>query len=199
MPRWDAAKGMSISTDEQDVYLWQCLLHSSPRILDEQSETYERFRAMKEQIDQAFRTGYVYPWASLTNLRAPKFFGDIIESLIGAIYIDSDGNLGAVRQVLDRLGILSILHRIIRDEIDTRHPISRLQQWSTKFRDRKVDFDSSVDNRTVTVKLLVNGKEYHTVTEHHKGKHSQEEAKFRAAEEGIKILERVFGSDGEIY
>ena len=104
-----------------------------------------------------------------------------------------------MRQVLERLGFLAVLRRIVRDEIDVRHPIPRVQQWSAKYRERNVEFNTLVDKGMVTVRLLVDGEVYHTVCERHTGKHRQEEAKFRAAEEGIKIIVEKFGSEGDNY
>lgn len=193
MPRWEAAKGMSIATDKQDTYLWQCILHSSHRILEEQGYTHRHYLRLKDQIEQAFHSGKLYPWAALTSLQAPKFLSDIVESLIGAIFLDSEGNLGAVRRVLERLGVLNILRRMIRDDVDVRHPVSRISNWMTKYREKKVEFESKIENGMAMCKLIVDGEVVHTVADRHTGKTSQEEMKFRVAEEGINILERRFG------
>ena len=121
MPKWDAAKGTSVDTETRKTYLWQCLMHSSHRILDDQIATFSRFKRGKFEIEQALLHGDTYPWAALTRLQAPKFFSDMIESLLGAVYLDCGGDMEVIRSVLERLGILPILRRVVSDDVDVRH------------------------------------------------------------------------------
>jgi dsRNA-specific ribonuclease len=128
-------------------------------------------------------------------LQAPKFFSDIIESIIGAIYLDSNGDFDIVRRVLERLDILPILRRIIEDDVDVRHPVSRVANWAAanhvipEYRFEKADgfitctlrIDDGLDEREVA-----------SATERFRGKASENEVKFRAAEEGIEVFTRGF-------
>lgn len=78
-----------LSTERHSVYLWQCLLHSSPRILEDQDQTCARFRKHGPTISKALEESEFFPYAGFTRLQAPKFFSDIIESLIGAVFLDA--------------------------------------------------------------------------------------------------------------
>ncbi len=191
MPRWDAAKGTSIETETRKTYLWQCLMHSSHRILDDQTAKFSRFKRGRSEIEQALFHGDTYPWAALTRLQAPKFFSDMIESLLGAVYLDSGGNMEVVRSVLEKLGILPILRRVVSDNVDVRHPVSRVAMWSSKhFHEmgKAPKYTFSRRSGLITCILTVDGETLASVTERYNGKASQEEVKFRAAEAAMKIL-----------
>jgi hypothetical protein len=113
----------------QPIYLWKCLLHSSPRILDDQRDTFARFTHLHPTISSALSTSTHYPWSALTSLQAPKFFSDVIEAVLGAVYLDSRGDLGKVEGVLEELGVMKVLRRVVEGDVDVRHPVSRLAIW----------------------------------------------------------------------
>jgi hypothetical protein len=52
----------------------------------------------------------------------------MIESIIGAIFVDSGGQLGPCEDFLTRIGLTGYIHRLVREDIDTVHPRDRLQQ-----------------------------------------------------------------------
>jgi dsRNA-specific ribonuclease len=133
------------------------------------------------------QTEPIFPWAALTRLQAPKWFSDIVESVIGAVYLDSRGNLDVVRQLLCRIGIIPVLERIINDDVDVLHPVSRLWMWASKH-EKKVEHKFEKDKGKVTCIILLDGKEEMRVAERHTGRASQEEVKFTASEEVIKKL-----------
>jgi hypothetical protein len=132
MPRPDGHGGISVQSDTQPIYLWQCLFHSSHRILDDFKTIFPRYQKNKDEIEAALSKETIFPWAALTRLQAPKLYSDIIESLLGAIYLDSNGDLQVVCRVLHKLGILPILERIVKDDVDILHPISRLSVWASR-------------------------------------------------------------------
>jgi dsRNA-specific ribonuclease len=110
-----------------------------------------------------------------------------VESVIGAVYLDSRGNFDVVRQLLWRLGILPVLERIINDNVDVLHPVSRLWMWASK-NEKKIEHKFEKDKGKVTCVILVDGNEEMRVAERHTGRASQEEVKFTASEEVIKKL-----------
>ncbi|KAL4877813.1 hypothetical protein BJY04DRAFT_221780 [Aspergillus karnatakaensis] len=69
-----------------------------------------------------------YPWLALSTLSAPKFLSDLIESTLGAIFVDSAGDLAPCRAFVESLGLLSYLRRALRDEVDVVHPVQRVQE-----------------------------------------------------------------------
>ncbi|KAG6828118.1 hypothetical protein H0H92_009139 [Tricholoma furcatifolium] len=173
--------------DTHEVHLWQCLLHSSPQILEEQRNSDTRYKHHKDSIRIALMNGSVFPWADLLRLQAPKFFSDMVESLIGAVFLDSNGSLDVVRAVVTKLGIMPILERIVRDDVDVLHPVSRLSIWASK-RDKDLEYLFEKERGKVACIILVDGKEEIRCTGTYYGRASQEEVRFMAAEHAIESL-----------
>lgn len=148
-------------TTSQEIYLWKCILHSSTRMLEDQNRTFDSFVKWRRIIESDMGQGKIFPWAALTRLQAPKFFSDIVESIIGAVYLDSRGDLspnGAVQRVMRRLGILDVLEWIVRDDVDVFHPISRVYQWANK-RGKQVEYRIEKEKGTVGCTILLDGEE----------------------------------------
>ncbi|EPS97507.1 hypothetical protein FOMPIDRAFT_1031930 [Fomitopsis schrenkii] len=122
-PTWSPTTGVTVGTEENKIYLWQCLLHSSHRVLEDQHIASTRFEKLGPEIEKALREKTIYPWAALTSLQAPKFLSDMVESLLGAVFLDSGGSFSTVGNVLRTLGIMDALERIIlRHEMDCCSP-----------------------------------------------------------------------------
>ena len=86
---------------------------------------------MQDQLAVALTTGDSYPWTLLARLDPPKPFSDLIESIIAAIWIDSHGSLAACSAFLERLGLLSYLHRVLeRGDVALLHPKEELGKRS---------------------------------------------------------------------
>ena len=47
----------------------------------------------------------------------PKFFSDVIESILGALYLDCEGDLHACEVFLDKLGLLKDLRRMLDEGV----------------------------------------------------------------------------------
>ncbi|PPQ70610.1 hypothetical protein CVT24_000683 [Panaeolus cyanescens] len=178
---------IELQEEEKDVCLWQCLLQSSHTVLDDQYTTRLRFNKLEAELTEAVNTGDVFPWAALTKLQAAKFFSDIIESIIGAVFLDSEGDMETTTALVWRLGIMPMLERIVVDNVDILHPISRLALWADS---RGVDVQYEVDSTSVPGRVscvvFVDGKEEVRVEGAWKGKVSVDEVKFEAAEVAIK-------------
>ncbi|KAK5654561.1 hypothetical protein OQA88_7190 [Cercophora sp. LCS_1] len=101
------------------------LRHSSNEVAAEMAAAEQRFTALRVDIGQAIASGKEYPWLLMTRLQANGFHADMIESLVGAIFIDS-GSVGECEGFLERIGLLPYLRRMIEDEIDLVHPRERL-------------------------------------------------------------------------
>jgi len=187
MPGMNEDGGISVFCETQTVYLWQCLLHSSPSILDDFNNTYARYRKNRAEIENALKNEKIFPWAALTRLQAPKLCSDMIESLLGAIYLDSKGDLDVVRGVLTTLGILPILERIVQDDVDILHPVSRLSEWVSR-QAQKIEYVFEKDQGNIACLILLDDKEEFRVTDTYRGLASQNEVKFAAAEKAIREL-----------
>ena len=139
MPLANAQGYVEEIVDTKDIHLWKCLLHSSPKVLEDQQNAATRFRLRHEEIEELLSTGTIFPWASLTGLQAPKFLSDMVESIIGATFLDSQGDIPVVRQILYTLGIMPILERVVSEDVDVLHPVSRLSLWASK-NDKTIEY-----------------------------------------------------------
>ncbi|KAJ7170731.1 hypothetical protein C8R43DRAFT_1094448 [Mycena crocata] len=183
------ARTIAMQAQLQKIYLWQCLLHSNARILDDQRNAFGRYGKRAAEIEEALVRGDIFPWAALTRLQAPKFLSDMIESLLGAVFLDAHGNLDVVRRVLRRLGLLEVLERIVRDDVDVLHPVSRLHLFASK-RGSKLDFVFVQEKGDISCAVSLDGEEVSDsrVTDQYKGKLTKEEVRLAAAEKAITLL-----------
>ena len=191
MPSWSPDKGVTVSEDTQRLHLYKCLLHSNRHILDEQRDTFTRWERPggRDEIEVALSEGRAFPWVALTSLQAPKFLSDMFESLLGAVYLDSRGDLDIVRDVLQRLGHWEVLERIVNRDTDVRHPISRLDLWAGK-KHEKVECDTlKRDGKVVSCSVVWDDYEVTKVEDEWRGQISLERVRFAAAEKAIALLE----------
>ncbi|KXX75776.1 Dicer-like protein 2 [Madurella mycetomatis] len=106
--------------------LWRFLRYYSGEMADEMSAAEARFATLRGHLTQAVESGDTYPWLLLAQLRANDFFADVVESLVGAVFVDS-GAMETCERLLDTMGLLPYLRRMIREKIDVMHPKERLQ------------------------------------------------------------------------
>ncbi|KAF4598646.1 Dicer-like protein 2 [Pleurotus pulmonarius] len=178
---------VELEHNTQRVYLWQCLAHSSPRLLDDQTQTFARYQKVENELEAAFSEGTIFPWAALLHLQAPKSFSDMVESLIGAIFLDSTGNLDVVRQVLRKLGYLDILERVVDDEVDVLHPVSRVSLWASNA-GKKVTYRPEKVRGEVKCTIVLDEEDTISMSTVDNGHASAEEVKFMVAENLIKTM-----------
>lgn len=107
-------------------HLWQFMRRSSSEIIQAQSACSKRYELLREPILHALLHETVYPWTQLARLQSDKFFSDLIESILGAIYVDSQGDLTACQTFLEKLGVLPYLRRIITNQVKLLHPKEQL-------------------------------------------------------------------------
>ncbi|TFK19782.1 P-loop containing nucleoside triphosphate hydrolase protein [Coprinopsis marcescibilis] len=182
-------------TTTHEIYFWQCLLHSSQQVLNDQQNTFTRFENRKAEICEQLDSGTIFPWAALTRLQAPKFLSDIVESAIGAAYIDSSGDMDVIKGILRKIGILPMLERIVRDDVDILHPVSRLSMWAAR-NEKKIEYKFLKERGNVACVILVDDVEEVRETEKYRGNASQEEVKFVAAEKAIALFKLRDGGSG---
>ena len=109
-------------------YLWQSMRHTSPSIRIAQQKCLARYEILHTNISDCLVQGDYYPWTTLARLEPPKFFSDIIESILGAIYIDTHGSLSHCVTFLERLGLMPYLRRVLDNDIAVLHPKEELGQ-----------------------------------------------------------------------
>ncbi|KAI8934644.1 hypothetical protein NX059_008337 [Plenodomus lindquistii] len=106
--------------------LWQFMRSGAPQVTAAREVAYKQHKQARSQILAALESDIRYPWHLLALTDPPKFLSDIVESVLGAIYIDSHGDFAACEAFVHRLGILEDLRRILRDSVDCLHPKERL-------------------------------------------------------------------------
>jgi endoribonuclease Dicer len=182
------SRNISFIEENQCIYLWQCLQHSSGRVIEDQTATFVAFKKHHDEIAEALTNGDIFPWSLLTRLQAPKFFSDMIESLIGAVYLDTQGDFDTVCRVITKLGILPMLERIVREDVDVLHPISRVSMWASK-KGKKIEYEfEKKDGNVECILKFEEGEEIFRASTAWRGKVSQDEARFAAAEGAIRML-----------
>ncbi|RWA11633.1 hypothetical protein EKO27_g3483 [Xylaria grammica] len=110
---------------QKPVPFWKYMRHKSSEVANAQRAAEQRHAAEREPILDALAHNTEYPWAQLAHLAIPKFFSDVVEALIGAVWIDS-GSMEACKEVVERIGILPCMRRILSDNVDVRHPKNKL-------------------------------------------------------------------------
>ncbi|KAJ7903482.1 hypothetical protein B0H14DRAFT_2665029 [Mycena olivaceomarginata] len=160
----------------QTIHLWQCLLHSNPHIIDEQKAAYKRFTLRRCGNRGRLRIG----------LQAPKFLSDMIESLLGAVFLDSQGDLDAVRRVLRKLGLLDVLERVVGADVDVLHPVSQLSMWASK-RSKKLSWDYTEEGKEISCAVVLDDEvvEESRVVDEYRGRLTKEEVRVAASEKAV--------------
>ena len=170
---------------ETSLALWKFMRHACDAIGLEQNLTAERHRALRGEILAAMKTGTHYPWALLARMQAKKFYSDLFEALLGAVWVDS-GSQGACEAIVARFGILAYLDRILRDEVHVLHPKEELGRCAvTQTVTYKIDVTESTEgDKTYSCKILVGDRVVAEVTDGV----NREEVKTKAAQEAVKLL-----------
>lgn len=106
--------------------LWSYMRSQSIELADEREATCKRHAELRESILEAMHSGTHYPWALLARLHPPKFFSDLYEALVGAIWVDS-GSFDACKDFVERSGLLAYLKRLRSDPpVHVLHPKEEL-------------------------------------------------------------------------
>jgi dsRNA-specific ribonuclease len=128
--------------------LWQFLRSGASNLVEARDVARRRHEEARVRIASALDEDAEFPWHLLALTDAPKFLSDIVESVIGAIYIDSHGDVLACEDFVRRLGILDCLERILRDDVDCLHPKERLGHLAVEKRVQYMHIVDDKDART---------------------------------------------------
>ena len=84
---------------------------------------------VKGEIEESLQQGTKYPWTQIYHLNAPKWCSDILESCIGAVFVDSGGSLETCRNVLSTLGLADIVASAVEEEdMDFEQPMRKVRE-----------------------------------------------------------------------
>ena len=102
---------------------------SSEESGDQKGEFMARYEDARNEIEDALKEGTKYPWTQIYHLNAPKWCSDILESCLGAVFVDSGGYLDPCRRVLDKLGLMQIVTRAVDEkELDFLQPMRKVRE-----------------------------------------------------------------------
>ncbi|KAH6656778.1 hypothetical protein BKA67DRAFT_532030 [Truncatella angustata] len=176
--------GQPVSTTVRFPF-WKFMRHTSPEIGALQKATEERHALEREAILEAIWRSPTFPWALLAHLHVPKFFSDIFESVIGAVWLDS-GNLDCCRAIVERIGIMPYLERVLDQNVDVIHPKNKLGVLAVE-KTVKYEVSREEDDMTrIRCKVYVGGE---MVVEVGDGLYN-DEIITRAAERAYDVLRR---------
>lgn len=109
------------------IALWAFMRSHSYEIRISCDAAVKRHSLLREEILSSLYNSSMYPWESLSRLNADKFFSDLIESVLGAIFVDSGGNLSKCEKFVERIGLLGLLRRCLEESVMSTHPVNSLQ------------------------------------------------------------------------
>ncbi|KAI9802439.1 MAG: hypothetical protein M1825_002823 [Sarcosagium campestre] len=167
----------------RSVNLCRFMQHQNPHIETALSSCDSRFERMRSDIRSCLEHEPRYPWVLLTSLAPEKFLSDIIESIFGAILMDSAGELQACNRFAERIGLLKYLSRVLDEEVDLRHPKTilsevagdRIVEYNVGVQEELEGYSCTIKVGAVEVATVFNGS-------------SSEEVMTRAANTAIKLI-----------
>ena len=116
----------------------------------------------------------------------------MVESLLGAAFIDSGGNLETVKDIMKTLGMYSIMERIVTDDVDVLHPVSRLGIWTAKqVPPKKMRIEMGKKDGNMSCTIFVDDGEVARVEEKFRGAMTRNDVRFAAADIAIRKLEII--------
>lgn len=110
------------------VSLWQFMRHHSPEVAQAQERVAQGHSLYGAEIQAYLSEGTAYPWRLLARLDLDKFYSDIVESILGAMFIDSGGDLSACQDFFERIGLRLYATRMAQDSLYVVHPRDELQR-----------------------------------------------------------------------
>ncbi|WPH02283.1 putative RNA helicase/RNAse III [Acrodontium crateriforme] len=177
-----------IQPSHRNLQLWQCMRHQSLEITEAQRECLERFKLQRNVILHRLEHGESYPWAELATLRPDKYYSDLIESIIGAIFVDSGGDLLPCQDFIERIGLFRHLRRAASTTFDVRHPRDTLHRMTAS---QTVTFNYKwTDDGLYDCQVLIDTEQICEVA----GCSTKDEAMVVAASAAVQALTNVASS-----
>lgn len=178
---------------DRKVELWKFVRHQHAEMGAAQRDCWQRYDAegFRDKIQTSLDSSIDYPWTTLIGLEADKFFSDIVEALLGAMFVDSGGDFGIVMEFAEKLGIYKTMTRLVKDRVDVTHPIKKLGELVAATGQATVEYVPSTAKGKHVCTVRVNNSILVKV----EGGSSRAEARVRAAEAGYDALRFVFRYD----
>lgn len=101
-------------------------LRAGGEVRKAKARSISRFETVKDDLTKSLTTDSMYPWPELVTMRPEKFISNMVESIMGALYLDTRGDLGACERFAEKLRILPTMRRILDEGVETAFPKERL-------------------------------------------------------------------------
>ncbi|KAF5630542.1 Dicer 2 [Fusarium sp. NRRL 52700] len=174
---------LKFTTKTTALPLWKFMRFNSSEMANAMVKTEERFESMRQQLDVAFKEGGHYPWVLLARLQPPKFYSDMFEAILGAIWVDS-GSIEECTRVLDRFQVMDYLKSVMEKNIHVQHPKEQLSKFAfaTKMKYTTTEIKNPVPQWSCGLTI---GERLVAEVE---GSLNKVEAMAKAAEKAIRVL-----------
>ncbi|GAB7360413.1 hypothetical protein MBLNU230_g8369t1 [Neophaeotheca triangularis] len=97
-------------------------LHCDHQLLPHKQASLAAYAQHHTAIATALASGPEYPWLDLIALSPRKFFSDLVEAVLGALYIDTAGDLRSCEAFVEKLGLLQLTNLFLEEDVQTTHP-----------------------------------------------------------------------------
>ena len=188
----DGQTGLAVHESSHAVHLHD-FIRAGAQLMRDKRQYLSTSETAHAAVKHALASDNEYPWPEICALDAPKFLSDVVESTLGALYLDSRGDLSVCEAFIDKLGILKDMNRILDEHVETAYPKEQLGILA----DRKaVDYMTScgtVDGRNAYECTVKVGEDEIAAVG---GYGSREEAELRAARQATRLLEVKLGAEG---
>lgn len=174
-----------IKTSPKKLHLYD-FLRCGSQLIPLKQKSLAAFEELREEIDEALANSKEYPWPALIAERPQKFFCDLVESILGALFVDTGGDMKVCEGFAARLGIFKHMDWILNDHVDTLSPKERVgilaDQEAVKYESARSEIGG---RKRFTCTLTMGEEAIVTVTDCS----SKEEAEVKAAYKACKVLE----------
>lgn len=177
---------------KRKVELWKFMRHHSQEIMKAQQACLERYQQLRRDVKHCLKHGKSYPWAILAGLNADKFYSDLLESVLGGIFLGSKGNLEECQRFAEWIGILPYLRRIVGEGIDVAYPKTALGRLTGS--DKVEYIVECEENARNEFRCLVRVKDNDVIAV--RGCLTKNEAVVKAAHAAVELISRTTPQEG---
>ncbi|KAF5596891.1 Dicer 2 [Fusarium pseudocircinatum] len=170
--------------------LWKFMRFNSSEMANAMVKTGERFESMRQQLVTAlWGDGHEpsgdgpYPWVLLARLQPPKFYSDMFEAILGAVWVDS-GLIEECTRVLERFQVMEYLEFVMKNDIHVQHPKEQLSKFALATKMKYTTTEIKEPEPQWSCELTIGERLVAEV----EGSLNKVEAMAKAAEKAIRLL-----------
>ncbi|KAI9371085.1 ribonuclease III domain-containing protein [Aspergillus egyptiacus] len=181
-----ACETKSDAQSQQPRGLWRFMRSMNPSLQSSQQAVISRYLYLRETTSSSLQRGNKYPWQELSELNAEKYFSDLVESILGAVFVDSRGDVSVCERYLEAIGLSGYLRRVLNGGVDVAHPKNVLQRVSRSLARFTLErLETNAGDATYECIISIHGTRVASVG----GCLCREEAEIKAANAAIDFLE----------